>query len=133
MHVIADTLTSALAIAALLAGRYLGWGWLDAVSGVVGGFVILQWGVGLARRAGQELLDVNPRPELEHDVRAALEAQPGVRVVDVHVWPLGGDALSCIVTLCGCTTLEVAPYRETLARFGFAHLTVELRAEDPAA
>ncbi|MDB4975899.1 MAG: cation efflux system protein, partial [Myxococcaceae bacterium] len=36
MHVVADTFTSALAIAALLAGRYFGWSWLDAVSGIVG-------------------------------------------------------------------------------------------------
>jgi len=42
-HVMADTLTSALAIGALLAGRFLGWLWVDAASGVVGGFVILKW------------------------------------------------------------------------------------------
>src|SRR3546814_10169173 len=35
-HVLADALTSVLAIAALLAGRYLGWIWLDPVRGIVG-------------------------------------------------------------------------------------------------
>lgn len=130
LHVVADTLTSALAIAALLAGRYLSWGWLDALSGIVGGFVILQWGVGLARHASQQLLDVNPRPELATELRNTLEQHHGVTVVDVHIWPLGGEALGCVLTLSGGET-SPTPYREALARFGFAHLTVEMRAEDP--
>ncbi|BBC98920.1 hypothetical protein YGS_C1P0176 [Sphingobium sp. YG1] len=35
MHVLADALTSVLAIAALLAGRYLGWVWMDPIMGIV--------------------------------------------------------------------------------------------------
>src|SRR3546814_5272873 len=40
MHVLADALTSILAIAALLAGRYLGWVWMDPMMGIVGAIVI---------------------------------------------------------------------------------------------
>jgi cation diffusion facilitator family transporter len=40
VHVIADALTSVLAIAALLAGRYLGWVWLDPAMGIVGAVAI---------------------------------------------------------------------------------------------
>jgi cation diffusion facilitator family transporter len=43
IHVIADALTSVLAIVALLAGRYLGWVWLDPVMGIVGAVVIARW------------------------------------------------------------------------------------------
>jgi cation diffusion facilitator family transporter len=43
VHVIADALTSVLAIAALLAGRYLGWVWLDPVMGIIGAIVIARW------------------------------------------------------------------------------------------
>ena len=39
-YVLADALTSVLAIAALLAGRYLGWVWMDPVMGLVGAVVI---------------------------------------------------------------------------------------------
>src|SRR3546814_20992103 len=42
-HVLADALTSVLAIAALLAGRYLGWVWMDAAMGFVGAVVIARW------------------------------------------------------------------------------------------
>src|SRR3546814_4193515 len=43
VHVLADALTSILAILALLAGRYLNWVWLDPVIGVVGAIVIARW------------------------------------------------------------------------------------------
>ena len=43
VHVLADALTSVLAIAALLAGRYLGWIWMDPVMGIVGAVVIARW------------------------------------------------------------------------------------------
>ena len=49
VHVLADALTSVLAIVALLAGRYLGWIWLDPVIGMVGAVVIARWAWTLMR------------------------------------------------------------------------------------
>jgi cation diffusion facilitator family transporter len=127
MHVVADTFTSALAIAALLAGRFLGWSWLDAVSGIVGGLVILKWGAGLSRSAAFELLDVAPSSALEDEIRLVLEALDDVRVRDLHVWSLGGGAKSCVVTLVTAAPRDARRYRETLARFALAHLTIEVQ------
>lgn len=56
MHVLADALTSVLALVALVAGRYLGWLWFDAVMGIVGGILVLRWSVGLLRDTGQVLI-----------------------------------------------------------------------------
>ena len=127
VHVVADTLTSGLAILALLAGRFLGWRWLDAVSGIVGGVVILKWGVGLSRGAAFELLDVDPSCTLAGDIQAALEALDDVRVRDLHVWSIGGGAKSCIVTVVTSQPSEVDRYRERLADFDLAHLTIEVQ------
>jgi cation diffusion facilitator family transporter len=127
MHVVADAFTSVLAIAALLAGRYLGWSWLDAVSGIVGGLVILKWGTGLARSAGFELLDVSPSSAVEDEIRVVLEALDDVRVRDLHVWSLGAGLKSCVVTLVTAAPRDVRRYREALARFELAHLTVEVQ------
>lgn len=127
MHVVADAFTSVLAIAALLAGRFLGWAWLDAVSGIVGGFVILKWGAGLSRSAAFELLDVSPSSAVEDEIRAALEALDDVRVRDLHVWSLGGGKKSCVVTVITAAPREARSYREALARFDLAHLTIEVQ------
>jgi cation diffusion facilitator family transporter len=131
MHVVADTFTSGLAIAALLAGRFLGWNWLDPVSGVVGGAVILHWGAGLLRNAAFELLDIAASPSVEDQIRVVLEAVDDVRVRDLHVWPIGRGKKSCVVTLTTAAPRPARSYREALARFDLAHLTVEVqRCED---
>ncbi|MBK6846218.1 MAG: CDF family Co(II)/Ni(II) efflux transporter DmeF [Proteobacteria bacterium] len=127
LHVVADTFTSALAIAALLAGRVLGWSWLDGVSGIVGGLVILKWGAGLSRSAAFELLDLSPSSAIEDEIREVLEALDDVRVRDLHVWSLGGGAKSCIVTLVTAAPRDARSYREALTRFALAHLTIEVQ------
>ena len=43
LHVLADALTSVLAIAALVIGRWAGAVWLDPVMGIVGALVIARW------------------------------------------------------------------------------------------
>ncbi len=133
-HVVADTLTSALAIAALLAGRSLQWTWLDSATGIVGGLVIVKWGVALCRRAAAELLDIAPPGALEEEVRRALESIDDVRVVDLHVWSLGGGATGCIVTIVSAEPRHSDSYRARLAGFNLAHLTIEVqqRAEGRA-
>lgn len=127
MHVVADAFTSVLAIGALLAGRTFDLGWLDPVMGMVGGLVILRWGVGLARAAGAELLDVVPSSDLQAEIQRALEGVDDVRVVDLHLWPLGGGRQSCVVTVLTSRPRSPSAYRTALAAFELAHLTIEVQ------
>jgi cation diffusion facilitator family transporter len=59
MHVIADALTSVLAITALVVGKYLGWVWMDPLMGIIGSIVIAHWSRGLLIQTGRVLLDYN--------------------------------------------------------------------------
>jgi cation diffusion facilitator family transporter len=129
MHVVADALTSALAIAALLAGKYLQLGWLDPLTGIVGGVVILKWAYDLCRVAGRELLDVVPHADDEERIRSVLEHNDGVRVADLHVWSLGPDKRCCIATLVApASSGTVEQYRaQVLAACSLCHLTIEVR------
>lgn len=127
MHVVADALTSALAIAALIAGRVLGWVWLDAVTGVVGGLVILKWSGLLCRNAAFELLDVDTSEALQSGIRQTLEAVDDVAVSDLHVWSLGQGARGCVVTVVSASPREAKDYRARLAAFRLAHLTIEVQ------
>ncbi len=52
LHVLADALTSVLAIFALLAGKYLGQQWLDPFMGLVGATLVVHWSWGLAPLVG---------------------------------------------------------------------------------
>jgi cation diffusion facilitator family transporter len=128
LHVLADALTSVLAIVALLAGRYLGWVWLDPVIGIVGALVILRWSWGLLRDTAAVLLDmVDPRRLA--DVRRAIEIDDDARVADLHVWQVGPGAHAAIVSIVATKPLPVAVYRNRLAAVpGMQHVTIEVAA-----
>jgi cation diffusion facilitator family transporter len=133
LHVIADVLTSTLAIVALLAGPRLGWRWLDPVTGMVGGVVILVWAFGLCRHACRELLDFRPAGVDEAAIRGALEALGDVHVRDLHVWSLGGGRLGGVITLASPTRRESITYRSLiLEKCPVAHLTIEIEALEAA-
>jgi cation diffusion facilitator family transporter len=127
VHVLADALTSVLAIVALVLGRWQGWWFLDPLMGVVGGVVIMVWSIGLCRAAARQLLDVVPDVEHEQTVRATLEAIDDVRVADLHVWELGPGQRSCIVSLVTSAPRDVDYYKQAILRaVPVAHLTIEI-------
>lgn len=129
-HVLADTFTSALAIAALLAGQFFGWSWLDSLSGVVGGVVLLAWGAALCRGTALELLNVDPSPAASERIRAALERMQDVRVTELRVWPMGRGARGCVLTLSSAAPLDVQEYRrQVLAALALDHLTIEVHRQ----
>lgn len=124
MHVLADALTSVLAIAALLGGRYLGWIWLDPAMGIVGAIVIASWSWALMRDTAAVLLDASA-PELEDEIRQQVEGPGDARIIDLHVWRVGPGAHAAIVSTVGAD-------RETIRRrlkpvHEIEHLTIEVR------
>ena len=57
-HILADALTSVLAIAALLVGKYFNIIIFDALIGILGGILILRWAVGLIKSTVAILIDM---------------------------------------------------------------------------
>lgn len=125
VHVLADALTSVLAIAALLAGRYLGWAWLDPVMGIVGGIVIALWSWNLLRDTAAVLLDTSD-PHLEAEVREEVEREGDARITDLHIWRVGPGAHAAIVSVTGNVGSE-AVRRRLQPVHELAHVTVEIR------
>jgi cation diffusion facilitator family transporter len=126
VHVLADALTSVLAIAALLAGRYLGWVWLDPVMGIVGATVIAKWAVGLMRDSAAVLLDVTDA-HVADEIRELLKSDD-VRISDLHVWQVGPQARAAIVSVVAPANVSADTIRERLAPVHeLSHLTVEYR------
>ena len=127
VHVLADALTSVLAIAALLAGRYLGWGWMDPVMGIVGAIVIARWSWALMRDTASVLLDTTDHHVAE-EVRELVEAPGDARIADLHVWRIGPEAHAAIVSVVGRQGVDDDMIRTRLTPVHeLAHLTVEMR------
>ncbi len=128
VHVLADALTSVLAIAALLAGRYLGWVWLDPVMGIVGALVIARWSWSLIRTTSGVLLDRTDE-HVAQEIRDIIEQSGDTKITDLHVWQVGPEARAAIVSVVGNASVTADMIRERLAPVHeVTHLTVELRS-----
>ena len=128
LHVLADALTSVLAIVALLVGRSYGWLWADPVMGVVGALVIARWSWGLIRDSGSVLLDAAAEgQEVRQEIREAMEPT-GSQVTDLHVWQVGPGHFAAIVSLMAQEPREPAHYKALLAHIHeLSHVTVEVQ------
>ncbi len=124
-HVLADALTSVLAIVALLAGRFFGWVWMDAAMGLVGAVIIAYWAACLLHSSGAILLDTVPDQRLAAHLRRCLE-QGGDRVVDLHLWRLGPGHLALVASVVSDHPQPPEAYKARLAGCaGLSHVTVE--------
>ncbi|WP_026959916.1 CDF family Co(II)/Ni(II) efflux transporter DmeF [Aliagarivorans taiwanensis] len=125
MHVLADALTSLLAIVALVFAKFYGWQWLDAVMGMVGALVIGKWTFNLLRQTSPVLLDESIDAEYREAIKAALSKT--ARVTDLHIWKISGHHYNAAITLESDGSLSVQQYRQLLARFDkISHLTIEV-------
>jgi cation diffusion facilitator family transporter len=138
LHVVADALTSVLAIVALLAGKFAGWTWLDPVMGLVGALLILRWAQGLARTTAAVLLDGVAHDDVRERIRSALEQHPeaarrGDSIADLHVWAVGPNRLAVSLAVVADEPDTPAAYRRRLADIdSLAHVVVEVnRCDDP--
>lgn len=129
-HVIVDSMTSVFAIAALLAGKFLGWSWLDPVVGIVGAVIIAQWSWSLMRQALPMLLDRVPDPQLAERVRTALLADGDTEIADLHLWQVAPGRTAGLVSVVNHQGQSVEDYRLRLKDFDFDHLSVEVNRCD---
>ncbi|MCL2022132.1 MAG: CDF family Co(II)/Ni(II) efflux transporter DmeF [Betaproteobacteria bacterium] len=131
MHVLADLMTSALAIVALLAGSYLGWISLDPLMGIVGACVILYWAIGLIRASARTLMDAEDHAPLARAITETIESRPDHKVVDLHIWRIGPATCGCIVSLVSHQPDSTENYKRQIAELGqLAHITVEINRCD---
>lgn len=130
LHVMADALTSVLAIAALLAGRYLGWVWLDPLMGIVGACVIAKWAYGLIKDSSRVLLDVTDE-HVVAEIREIVEATGDVSIIDLHVWRVGPHAHAAIVSVLADIKVPADVIRGRLSHVHeISHLTIEYQTRN---
>ncbi|MFT3725766.1 MAG: CDF family Co(II)/Ni(II) efflux transporter DmeF [Hyphomonadaceae bacterium] len=125
LHVLADALTSVLAIVALVAGKYAGWVWLDPAMGVVGAVVIARWSWSLLRDTAGVLLDTAD-PHLVDEIRQEIEGPGDSWITDLHVWRVGPDAHAAVLTIASRPAVDLDVIRERLKPVHeLVHVTVE--------
>lgn len=126
-HVLADAVTSFTAIFALLAGRYLGAGWLDPVMGIVGSILVANWSIRLLKDTTEVLLDHQAGTEARSRVATAIENGGPDKLTDLHIWSIGPGIYN--LNLCVVSDDPKSPdhYKRLLpGDLGIVHSTVEV-------
>jgi cation diffusion facilitator family transporter len=128
LHVLADAVTSVLAIVALAAGKFFGLAWMDPLMGIAGAILVSRWAYQLIRQTSRVLTDQEAPETIRNRVRAAIEGHADNRISDLHVWSVGPNAWSGIISV---VTHEPQPpdhYKSLLPEnLGLVHITVEVR------
>lgn len=127
MHVLADAMTSLLAIAALTAGKFFGWTSLDPFMGIVGAIVITRWSYTLLRDTSPILLDESIDEEYVREIVDTIERDKDNRVADIHVWKVGPADFAAIISIVTHYPQKVEYYHDLLKQFSpLSHVTIEI-------
>jgi cation diffusion facilitator family transporter len=127
-HVLADTLTSLLAIVALLTGKYFGWIWMDAVMGIVGALVIARWSYGLVKESSSVLLDKSVNPSSYSEIATSMKKEHQAVISDIHIWKIGTSHQAAILSMIAETSFETSAYKQTLKQHlpRLSHISIEI-------
>ena len=129
LHVLADALTSVLAIFALIGGKLLGAVWLDPVMGIVGSVLVAIWVYGLICQTSKVLLDAEMDAPVVAEIYEVIEESPIKAVIDdLHVWRVGKGKYSCILSLTVAEPVHPEYFKHMLRiHEELVHITVEVK------
>jgi cation diffusion facilitator family transporter len=127
LHVLADAVTSLLAIVALLAGKYMGAGWLDPAMGIVGAVLVTRWSYGLIRDTSRVLLDRQAEEHHTVALRESIESHSTDRVTDLHIWSIGHGIFAAEIAVVSDDPKTPDHYRSLIpSKLKIVHATVEV-------
>ncbi len=125
-HVLADALTSILAITALLTGKYLGWQAMDPVMGIIGALVIIKWSHGLLGSSAEVLLDRAAGGNTENQIHKIIKADGSAVITDLKVWYLAPNRFATVLTIKPLLTQTSCYYRDLLKEVpGLVFISIE--------
>ncbi|MGE5527898.1 MAG: CDF family Co(II)/Ni(II) efflux transporter DmeF, partial [Patescibacteria group bacterium] len=127
LHVMADALTSVLAIIALLAAKYLGFIWMDPAMGIVGALLVARWSYGLLQSTSLILLDRQGPETLSRRIKESIEGDQDSKVADLHLWSIGPNIYAVVVTVVAREPATPDEYRARMPKhLGLAHISLEI-------
>ena len=129
LHVLADALTSLLAIFALLAAKYLGAQFMDPLMGIVGAVLVSRWSWHLINDSARILLDRQAPARTLDEIRISLEADGQTTISDLHVWSIGPYIFAAEICLQNPAGNPPEYYRDLLpSDLGLVHVIIETRS-----
>ncbi len=127
LHVIADALTSLLAITALLGAKYFKLNWLDPFMGIVGAGLVLRWAVLLIKDTAGILIEREMDSPIVEEIKKVVESDGDSKISDLHIWQVAQNKYACIVSIVAKNKYPVEEYKKRLSDIHeLTHTTVEI-------
>jgi cation diffusion facilitator family transporter len=127
MHVLADAMTSVLAIIALLGAKYFKLNWMDPVMGIVGAIMVIRWSIGLIQGTSKVLLDHQIPGDVGKRIRGIFESYKDTKVCDMHIWSIGPGIYSSEISVVTKYPDSPNKYKNLIPEdTGVVHSTVEV-------
>ncbi|MBI5573605.1 MAG: CDF family Co(II)/Ni(II) efflux transporter DmeF [Elusimicrobia bacterium] len=127
LHVIADALTSVFAIIALLGAKLFQLNSLDPLMGILSSILIFRWSFQLLRDTSSILLDRDKNDLLQKEIRDIIESDSDTKISDLHLWKVGQNSYSCIISLVAKKPKELNVYKDLLREVHeLSHISIEI-------
>lgn len=136
LHVLGDALGSVGAIVAGVLIMWTGWHWVDPVTSILIGLLILISSFDLVRESVDVLMQATPRHIDLEEVQRTLEAVEGIkRIHDLHVWTLTSNLFTLTAHAVVNHDHDQHALLDSLEktihdRFGIDHITIQLEPQD---
>ncbi|MCR4337022.1 MAG: CDF family Co(II)/Ni(II) efflux transporter DmeF [Candidatus Omnitrophica bacterium] len=126
-HVLADAMTSILAIIALLAAKFFGLVWMDPLMGIFGAILVCHWALGLLGTTSFILLDRQGSDGLKTKIKKSIENVSDNQIVDLHLWAIGPNIYGVIISVVTSHPEPPDYYKKFLPQdAGLVHVTIEV-------
>ncbi|MCF7808947.1 MAG: CDF family Co(II)/Ni(II) efflux transporter DmeF [Candidatus Marinimicrobia bacterium] len=126
LHVMADALTSVLAIVALLTAKYFGSIWMDPIMGIVGAGLVARWSIGLLSSTSSILLDQQASETVLNSIKNELEDGDATEITDLHVWSIGPEIYAAEISIVSSDPASPGAYKGRIPKdLGIVHISVE--------
>jgi cation diffusion facilitator family transporter len=127
LHVVADAMTSVLAIIALLGAKYFNFIWLDPFMGIVGAGLIIRWSFSLLKDTGGILLEREIDNPIAEEIKTEIESDGDSKICDLHIWKVAQNKYACIVSLVTARNYSIEAYKARLNKIHeLTHVTIEV-------
>ncbi len=127
LHVMADALTSVLAIVALLSAKYFRFIWMDPAMGIVGAILVARWSLGLLHTTSGVLLDRQGPERIRQKIKESIEKDDDSQVADLHLWSVGPNVYAAIIVVVAHEPATQDVYKARIPKnLGLAHISIEV-------